>query len=260
MNIKAVIFDIDGTYYDHITKSVLPSTIQAVKKLQKAGYKVALCSGRPYLTAKQLPVFDDIPWDGFIGGAGIRVHDEQFQMIWENTFTKKQLTHIFEVADAYKISLMASGERTFITRSLNDEEKEICDRIHLTLPQAADTWHGEVIDALSMVTKNAAKYHVFNEIEDIALQASSEYIIDIIKTDTNKAMGISHLMKYWGYDAHDYMAFGDSLNDCEMLKEAVCGVAMGNAMQALLPFADIICGNSDTPAIADTLKKLNLIH
>ena len=30
MNIKAVFFDIDGTFYDHTTNRVLPSTKEAV--------------------------------------------------------------------------------------------------------------------------------------------------------------------------------------------------------------------------------------
>ena len=47
MNIKAVFFDIDGTFYDHTTNRVLPSTKEAVRKLKEQGIKVALCSGRP---------------------------------------------------------------------------------------------------------------------------------------------------------------------------------------------------------------------
>ena len=42
MNIKAVFFDIDGTFYDHTTNRVLPSTKEAVRKLKEQGIK-----GRP---------------------------------------------------------------------------------------------------------------------------------------------------------------------------------------------------------------------
>ena len=58
MNIKAVFFDIDGTFYDHTTNRVLPSTKEAVRKLKEQGIKVALCSGRPLQLAAELPVFD----------------------------------------------------------------------------------------------------------------------------------------------------------------------------------------------------------
>lgn len=258
-DIKAVFFDIDGTYYDHVTNRVLPETIKAVEKLQKEGYKVALCSGRPYLLAKQLPVFDDIPWDGFVGGAGNRVHDEQFQSIWDNTFTNEQLTSIFSIADAHRISLFASGEYNFMTRPLSGKEHAICNLFHLEVPKEIHVWSGEKIDALSMFHDTSKEQSIFHNIDAIRLQPSCESIIDFIKTDTNKALGISQLMKYWGYEHHGYVAFGDSLNDREMLQEATYGVAMGNSMEGLLPFADIICGNSDTASIADTLKRLQLI-
>ena len=37
--IKAIFFDIDGTYFDHEKNRVLPSTIKAMKKLKENGYK-----------------------------------------------------------------------------------------------------------------------------------------------------------------------------------------------------------------------------
>lgn len=259
MDIKAVFFDIDGTYYDHVTNRVLPETIEAVKKLQTEGYKVALCSGRPYLMAKQLPVFEGITWDGFIGGAGNRVHNEYFQTIWDNTFTNEQLQLIFSIADAHNITLFVSGESNFMTRPLSDKEVEICDLFHLEMPDEIRSWKGEKIDSMCMFLDPNIEQSIFHNIDTIRLQPSCDFIIDFIKTDTNKALGISQLMKYWGYENQGYVAFGDSLNDREMLKEAMYGIAMGNSMDGLLPFADIVCGNSDTTAIADTLKKLNLI-
>ena len=75
-----------------------------------------------------------------------------------------------------------------------------------------------------------------------------------------KSQGIKQLMAYWGLENEAYMAFGDSMNDCEMLQEAAVGVAMGNAMDAVKAYADHICGSSDTTAIHDTLQAYGLIH
>ena len=99
MNIKAVFFDIDGTFYDHTTNRVLPSTKEAVRKLKEQGIKVALCSGRPLQLAAELPVFDEFCWDGFIGGSGISVYDENRELIWENAFTEDQLKKLFAIAN-----------------------------------------------------------------------------------------------------------------------------------------------------------------
>ena len=45
MNIKAVFFDIDGTFYDHTSNRVLPSTKEAVRKLKEQG--ILLRCGSP---------------------------------------------------------------------------------------------------------------------------------------------------------------------------------------------------------------------
>ena len=88
MNIKAVFFDIDGTFYDHTTNRVLPSTKEAVRKLKEQGIKIALCSGRTLQLAAELPVFDELCSDGCIGGSGIRVYNETRELIWDKAFTE----------------------------------------------------------------------------------------------------------------------------------------------------------------------------
>ena len=50
-------------------------------------------------------------------------------------------------------------------------------------------------------------------------------------------------------DASQAMAFGDSLNDLEMLKTVGVGVAMGNATARLKAIADDVCGTVDENGI-----------
>ena len=64
MKINAVFFDIDGTFFDHVSGMVLPETLTAVKKLRENGYKVCLCSGRAKEMAEQLGVLQMTAWDG----------------------------------------------------------------------------------------------------------------------------------------------------------------------------------------------------
>lgn len=81
MEIKAVFFDIDGTFFDHHSNQVLSETMDAIKQLKANGYKVALCSGRAKEMAEQLGVLQLFPWDGYVGGAGVSVYNEQMNII-----------------------------------------------------------------------------------------------------------------------------------------------------------------------------------
>ena len=77
MKINAVFFDIDGTFFDHVSGMVLPETLTAVKKLRENGYKVCLCSGRAKEMAEQLGVLQMSAWDSYVGGAGVSVYNER---------------------------------------------------------------------------------------------------------------------------------------------------------------------------------------
>jgi HAD superfamily hydrolase (TIGR01484 family) len=56
-----------------------------------------------------------------------------------------------------------------------------------------------------------------------------EYSTDVLPFGGSKAEGIKILMEKVGFALEDVYAFGDGLNDIEMLKVAGYGVAMGNA-------------------------------
>ena len=248
MNIQAVFFDIDGTFYDHVTNSVLASTKEAVRKLQEQGYKVALCSGRPLQLAAELPVFDEFCWDGFIGGSGISVYDEKQRLIWENAFSREQLTKLFAIAQKHELPLYVNGEKNFLTKPLPAEKEFILDLFHLGIPEIR-AWNNERVDVLSIFEGKAYDYSMFAHVDNIRLQPSCDYIMDILKKDTNKASGIAQLMRYWQLEDGAYMAFGDSMNDYEIVREAGIGIAMGNSVEELKAVADYVADDIDRDGV-----------
>ena len=55
--------------------------------------------------------------------------------------------------------------------------------------------------------------------------------------------GIEKMLKHYGIDKSQAMAFGDGNNDIEMLKAVGNGIAMANASDDLKAVADEICGD-----------------
>jgi hydroxymethylpyrimidine pyrophosphatase-like HAD family hydrolase len=62
-----------------------------------------------------------------------------------------------------------------------------------------------------------------------------------------------------GFELQDVYAFGDGLNDIEMLKAVGTGVAMGNGVPEAKEVADYITTDVSEDGIWNGLKKLNLI-
>lgn len=67
--------------------------------------------------------------------------------------------------------------------------------------------------------------------------------VDIIPVNAGKGAGIEKMLKHYGIDKSQAMAFGDGNNDIEMLKAVGNGIAMANASDDLKAVADEICGD-----------------
>ena len=258
MNIKAVFFDIDGTFYDHDNNMVLQESIEAVKQLKKNGYKVALCSGRPKEMADELEVFDMVEWDGYIGCAGGVAMNEKYEIIFEDCYSQAQMEQMYSIANAHNVSLYSFGKHEFVSQPICEVVQKMVEEYHLKMPPVKN-WENERLNAVSAVLNSNYKKELFQDIEGISYTSSTPYGIDFVKEGVNKANGIKEMLKYWQLEGSEYVAFGDSLNDLEMIKAAKVGVAMGNGHSTIKEVADIICGNSSEASIAFTLKQLQLI-
>lgn len=259
MEIKAFFFDIDGTFYDHVTNQVLPQTLSAIDALKKQGYKVALCSGRTIEMAYQLHMIELYPWDGYVGGAGVSVYDKQMKPIYENFFSHNQVKEIFDLGKKYNVCIHSHGYYDFMSMALNEYSKQTFDEFHCEVPEVRN-WNGEQLVALSAYEKKGYDWSSFSHIEGTELQFPNDTCVDFMKLDANKGLGIEKLMQYWGFDKHAYVAFGDSTNDIEMLQNAHIGIAMGNAKEDLKAHADMIIGPSNEPSIYETLVSLKFIN
>ena len=73
---------------------------------------------------------------------------------------------------------------------------------------------------------------------------------EVLPPGVCKETAMVALADHLGVDLEEVIAFGDNLNDVEMLRSAGLGVAMGNSHADLLPSADVVIGTNDTDAIA----------
>ncbi|EUJ33044.1 putative haloacid dehalogenase-like hydrolase [Listeria floridensis FSL S10-1187] len=83
--------------------------------------------------------------------------------------------------------------------------------------------------------------------------------VDVCPSDGSKARGIRDMIQKLGFSMEDTYAFGDGLNDIDMLKEVGCGVAMGNAREELKAVADHVTDSVSEDGIMKGLKQIGLL-
>jgi HAD superfamily hydrolase (TIGR01484 family) len=82
--------------------------------------------------------------------------------------------------------------------------------------------------------------------------------IEVVGPDTSKAAALALLCERLGITPAQVVAFGDNVNDVEMLAFAGLGVAMGNSTADAFAVADRVAPSNDEDGIAVTLEVLGL--
>ena len=83
--------------------------------------------------------------------------------------------------------------------------------------------------------------------------------VDLLSKHNSKAKGIQDVLRYFGFSLGQAMAFGDGLNDLEMLSQVGIGIAMGNAEPALKALADYVTLPIDQDGILHALEHYGVI-
>lgn len=87
---------------------------------------------------------------------------------------------------------------------------------------------------------------------------SSREGADIIEKDASKAEGLKRLCKAWNIPLKNTIAFGDSMNDYEIVTTAGIGVAMGNGHPQLKEAADYVTAPIGEDGVYKACEALHL--
>lgn len=74
----------------------------------------------------------------------------------------------------------------------------------------------------------------------------------------NKASAIEALINHLNIPQENTFAFGDGMNDADMLEYCHIGIAVGNAKEGLKAIADEVCDDIAEDGIYKTMKNINL--
>ena len=83
--------------------------------------------------------------------------------------------------------------------------------------------------------------------------------MDVIPAGGSKAKGIEAVLKHIGRSKDEVVAFGDGLNDVEMLSYVGLGIAMGNANDEVKSYANHVTSSVDEKGIRRGLEHAGLL-
>ncbi|GAA4480207.1 HAD family hydrolase [Microbacterium panaciterrae] len=92
--------------------------------------------------------------------------------------------------------------------------------------------------------------------DGFAATLSGAPFVEVMAAGVSKATGLAQLCARLGIERSEVLAFGDALNDVEMLRWAGRGVAMANAEPEALAAADVVTGSNAEDGAAIVLERL----
>lgn len=265
MAYEILVLDVDGTLM-RTDKVISEKTIAEIVRVQEAGIKVAIASGR--CTAGIMPTARKIRLDEFGGyivsyNGGCISNCQTGEIIYNINLPDGIVQEIYEFSKKEKTGIMTYHDNDIIAENDADQYIQIdakgCDiDIHVvedfgrevTYPVNKCLLTGDP-DYMAGVEPRAAKAFEGR----LSVYRSEDFYVEMMPLGIDKAYGLSKLLKKLGYTRSQMICCGDGFNDISMIEYAGLGVAMANASEQVRARADYIAPHCDEDGLVDVIRR-----
>ena len=269
MQYKILASDYDNTLVPFGEGKPRQKVVKAVKKLQAAGGRFVLSTGRAYPCVNLKGQLGGIRFDYAITCNGACVVDREGRIVAEHPLTAEEMYALVDFCEDYNYPLQfnfrdacyAYCEYEYLHRGyqqmnsigLDCVDGEDQDRHLIDMPHAAFA-----AVPPERVADFAAKYgHLGLHWMQVGAQnADGLCYYDIVRGGMDKGVGLADLCEKMGLTLADAVAAGDSANDVAMLKAAGLGCCMANGTPDAKAAADRIIGDVREDGLADLIDEL----
>lgn len=253
---KFLFFDVDGTLYN--SKKQLPASAKdAIFKARENGHEIAIATGRAPFMIREL--LEELQIDTYVTFNGQYVVYKG-KVIYTNQIANDRLTEILRFGATRNHPFVFLNEREMIaTKAGYREIEESLATLHYPYPLIDANYYLQTPVYQTLLFANEQEQATYEQqFPDVSFVRWHRYSCDMLPKGGSKALGIKKLIDHIGFNMKDVIAFGDGLNDVEMLQEVGFGVAMGNGHEEAKKAASIVAGHVDENGLYEIMEELNI--
>ena len=262
MNYKAVISDLDGTLLNS-EHTIAPFTIDIIRQVVNRGVKFFIATGRHHQDVKIFKKM--LGLDTYlITSNGARIHNDKDEVIYKKDIPAHLTDKIVDTDIDAEISRHAFiGDRWVSERPLENALEFHRESGFAQEIISFEELKGQEVIKFFFISDSTEKIKKLEEHlrksygEDLNITLSLDNCIEIMHKEVSKGTAIKELFSKENIHTNEIMAFGDGLNDVEMLGLVGKGLIMGNGNERLreaLPLNEIIASNNEH-GVAKYLEK-----
>ncbi|MPS71520.1 MAG: HAD family hydrolase [Chryseobacterium sp.] len=258
-DIKLIVTDMDGTFLNS-QYEVSPDFPAIYQELKKRNILFVPASGRqmPGITQYFTEIENEIGFIAENGGYVVYKNEELFADKLEHQFvvdiikTVREIPGAKAVLSAKKKAYYESEDEMFVkyfTRYYTENQK-VDD---LTLEVDDDAFKIAVYHPDGS-EKNIYPYLKHFEDENLEVVVSGQYWVDVMNRDINKGKALEIIQRKLNILPSETMAFGDYMNDIQMLKNSKYSYAMENAHSHVKEIASFSALSNDEFGVLETIS------
>ncbi|MGK3719067.1 Cof-type HAD-IIB family hydrolase [Priestia megaterium] len=235
---KLIALDMDGTLLNN-QQEISKENREAIAKAQEQGVHVVLSTGRSLLTCREYAQSLQLS-SYLITVNGSEIWDESGQLVERKLIDASSIEKMWNLTQEHKLNFWAvTTDKVWRDEFPEDIASQEWLKFGYDIPD--DALREEVLKQIAGIS-------------DFEISNSSLTNLEINALGINKAKGIMTVCERLGISMDEVIAMGDSLNDMAMIEAAGCGIAMGNAQEAVKEAADWVTNTNVNNGVAKAIS------
>lgn len=269
MAVKLIMTDLDGTLFKNDHESISERNVNALKKAQENGIKICIATGR----TKSL-IFDAValvPFaDYIITSNGAVTYDAKTdEIITSQLLSAEKSKKVFEIINSHSLTheIYFEGEcfldgysaKLYNYGNISAHYLKVLKDKANVVPNLSEHIGEKGVEKINIM-------HVvgdeLQEVKDSFLNIGGIYVtssipenLEMNNINANKGYALSALCRILNISENEVMAFGDSGNDCEMLRTAGYSFATANAWDEAKKAAKSVTLSNEDDGVAVQIEK-----
>ncbi|MCE1261907.1 Cof-type HAD-IIB family hydrolase [Enterobacter kobei] len=262
MSVKLIAVDMDGTFLSDAKTYNRPRFLAQYARMKAQGIRFVVASGNQYY--QLISFFPEIAHEiAFVaenGGWVVSAGEDVFN----GELSKAHFETVANVLnDVPGIEIIACGKNSAYTlKCYDDSFKDIAAKYYHRLEMVSD--FDNLNDIFFKFGLNVSDHEIpriqamlHEKLNDIMVPVTTGHgSIDLIIPGVHKANGLRILQQRWGIEDSEVVAFGDSGNDVEMLRQSGFSFAMANARPHIKAVARFEAPHNNEEGVLDVIEKV----
>ncbi|MYL32968.1 Cof-type HAD-IIB family hydrolase [Pontibacillus yanchengensis] len=256
---KPIVFlDIDGTILDY-DKNIPNTSKKSIQQLKDKGIHVAIATGRaPFMfehIRKELDIHSFVSFNGQY----VVFEDE---VVYQNPLPKAKIEQLYTQALQSGHPMVFLNDMGMRASEANHSHiSESLGSLKFEYPEIDPEFYKNqnIHQALLFCTTHEEPQYLGGH-DQLDFIRWHQYSMDVLPLGGSKAIGIEKFIERTGLKKEDTYAFGDGLNDKEMIQFANTGVAMGNAQPEVKELADVVTKNVEEDGLTHGFRMVGLLE